>query len=193
MNDLIEKLRAILTELGVEPEKIEAAVAALSEDAPVEEEPVVEGNGEEPSTPVEEPVQEEVPVVPEGEVPSEEEGEIVAPQEEVPVDPESVPPVPPEEIVPPVEEGAVPPMPELPPVVSLEEFNAVKTDLEETKKALEGLTAQNQALLEALQSAGVISGSVGSQIGNGTPSLPQAQNSDSTMDDILREINKKAY
>ena len=194
--DLIEKLRAILTELGVEPEKIEAALAALSE----EEAPVPpEGNGEEPSTSSEEPVQEE-PVqtdVP----PVVEEEPVVPPVEEGAIDPasvlqEEVPPVdvPPTEEVPPVQEGApVPPMPELPPMVSIEEFNAVKTDLEETKKALEGMKAAYESMKEALTAAGVIDGASATEVGIDSPSAPGHNNVSTVMDDILAEINRKGY
>lgn len=197
MNDLIEKLRAILTELGVEPEKIEAALAALSE----EETPVPpEVNGEEPISPSEEPVQEE-PVA--ADVPPiVEEEPVEVPVEETPIDPasvpqEEVPPVdvpPVEEPVPPVQEGApVPPMPELPPMVSIEEFNAVKTDLEETKKALEGMKAAYDSMKEALTAAGVIDGASATEVGIDNPSAPGHSNVSTVLDDVLAEINRKGY
>ena len=198
MNDLIEKLRAILTELGVEPEKIEAALAALSD----EETPISpEGNGEEPSTSSEEPVPEE-PVA--ADVPPVvEEEPIATPVEEGVVDPASVPveevppvDVPQEEPVPPLpEEGApaVPPMPELPPMVSSEEFNAVKTDLEETKKALEGIQAAYESMKEALTAAGVIDGASATEVGIDRPSAPGHSNISTALDDVLAEINRKGY
>lgn len=190
MNEMIEKLRAVLTELGVEEEKIEAAIAALSEEEPVEE--PTAGEGEEPSTADETPVEEEMPAA---EEPVVEPVPVENSQEEIPVDPEqeaAVPPV--EEEVPPVDAPAeIPPMPELPPMVSLEEFNAVKADLEETKKALEGIQQSNQALLEALKSAGVVDGGSFSQLGEDNPSAPSRTMVDTTMDDVLREINRKPY
>lgn len=195
MNDLIEKLRAILTELGVEPEKIEAALAALSEDAaPVSP----EGEGENPSTSSEESVPEESVAadVP----PAEGEGAVDIPPEDVPADPESVPPtdVPPVDVpptdLPPAPEGAVPPaMPELPPMVSIEEFNALKADLEETKKANEGLRAAVDSLKEALTAAGIIDGASATSVGIDSPSAPGHSNVSTVMDDILAEINHKGY
>lgn len=195
MNDMIEKLRAVLAELGVEPEKIEAAIAALSEEpAPVSP----EGEGEDPSTSSEEPI----PEVPADDVPPVvEEVPVEALSEEAPAAPESVPQeeVPSEE-VPPVEVPAEEPqpevpaaMPELPPMVSIEEFNAVKSDLEETKKALEGLKAANDSLKEALTQAGVIDGASATEVGIDRPSAPGHSNISTTMDDILAEINRKGY
>lgn len=191
MNDL-EKLRAILTELGVEPEKIELIIKAMSED----EAPVEEGKGEEPTTPEEEQVavEEDAPNPPVEEAPVEGEGEVVPTQEDVPADPESVPPALAEEQVPPVEEvPAVPPTPELPPMVSLEEFNQVKSELEETKKALDGVVAKCDSLVEALQGAGVISGAAAVSVGHDQPSVPSSIRSNDTMDSVLAEINRKGY
>lgn len=194
MNDLIEKLRAILSELGIEPEKIEAAVAALSEESEG-------GNDEKPSTP-EEPTTEEETPAPSDETPSEGEETVVTPQEGEPADPASVPPVPPEGEVPPVDEPpvdpnlnpSVPPVPpELPPMVSLEEFNAVKAELVETKKALDGVNAKCDSLLEALKGAGVISKDSATEVGDGTPTLPNNGHVNTAMDDVLAEINRKHY
>lgn len=202
MNEIIEKLRAVLESVGVEPEKIEAALAALSE-GEVEEpsqEPSGEGEGENPNPEEEPTVNEEEDVPPE--VPNPEgEGEVaIAPVEEgVPADPASVPAaepsgeLPPAEI-PPEEAGPVPPAtPELPPMVSLEEFEAVKNDLKETKAANEGLKAQIESLVEALKSAGVISGGSITPVGEDNPQAPGNRIVDTTMDDVLREINRKSY
>ena len=195
----IEKLIAVLTELGVEEEKIDAAVAALSE----EETPVdPEGKSEEESPSSETPSEEEV-ASGEPEVPVEEE-EVVPSQEEVPADSESVPlppeepqPVPPEEVpveeeVLPVEEGEVPGLEE-PQGVSLEEFVSVKTELEEQKKANEGLAARISSLEEALKAAGVIDGSVETNVGFDDPTAPGKSTVDTTLDDVIREINHKGY
>ena len=190
----IEKLIAVLNELGIEKEKIEAVVAAMSDEGAVEETPA-EGNTEEVVPPTEEPTQKEGEPNPEGaEPPVEGEGPALPPQEEGNVDPGSVPPVPPEEeVVPPVEESPVPPVPpELPPVVSLEEFNAVKSELDETKKALEGVKAKCDSLLEALTSAGIISGGATAPVGHDEPRLPGGQ-VDDTLDTVLSEINRKGY
>lgn len=195
MNDLIEKLRAILTELGIEPEKIEAALTALSEDAaPVSP----EGKGEEPNTSSEEPVPEDV--IAAELPPAEGEAPVDIPPEDVPADPESVPPaeeqpvdVPPTEL-PPAPEGPVPPaMPELPPMVSVEEFNALKADYEELKKANEGLQAAVDSLKEALTGAGIIDGASATSVGIDNPSAPGHSNVSTVMDDILAEINRKGY
>lgn len=194
----IEKLRAVLADLGIEEEKIEAAIEALSEEEPVEEKS--EGEGEEPSTSDVEPKEEDAK--PE-DVPVEGEGDVDPSQDEVPAEPVSVPEeVVPEEVVPeveepevPVEDGAELPVevaPEQPPVVSLEDFEQVKSDLEETKKALDGLKATNESLLEALRSAGVISGGQLPELGHDDPSAPVTR-VDDTMDSVLREINRKGY
>ena len=193
----VEKLRAALVELGLEEDQIESALAAASgEEGPVDP----EGEGEEPSTSGDIPVEEEV--APSEEPAPEGEGEVETPQEEVPADPESVPPaeepqpeVPPQEPVPeevpPAEE--LPPVPPVPQGVPLEEFEAVKADLEEQKKANEGLASQIASLKEALVKAGVIEGSVASSVGLDQPSAPVRQEQDTTLDDVLREINQKGY
>ena len=195
----IEKLIAVLTELGVEEEKIDAAVSALTEEeAPVDP----EGKSEEEITSSETPSEEEVASGEPEEVV--EEVEVEPSQEEVPADAESVPlppeepqPMPPVEEVPveeeaPVEEGVVPGLEE-PQGVSLEEFIQVKTELEEQKKANEGLSARISSLEEALKSAGVIDGSVDSSVGFDDPTAPGRNVVDTTMDDVLREINHKGY
>ena len=201
----IEKLRAILEAVGIESEKIEAALelAAKEEDVAVEPEAVeetpVEGNNEESSTSDEVPTEEGEPASEGGEpVELEGEGEVVPPQDEVPADPASVPPVeeevPPEAVPPEVVEGGVPaePVPELPPVVSLEEFNQVKSDLEETKKALEGAKGTIESLVQSLKDAGIISGASVTPVGQDQPSVPGGKVND-VMDDILHEINTKGY
>ena len=201
----IEKLRAILEAVGIESEKIEAALelAAKEEDVAVEPEAVEEtpeeGNNEESSTSDEVPTEEGEPASEGGEpVELEGEGEVVPPQDEVPADPASVPPVeeevPPEAVPPEVVEGGVPaePVPELPPVVSLEEFNQVKSDLEETKKALEGAKGTIESLVQSLKDAGIISGASVTPVGQDQPSVPGGKVND-VMDDILHEINTKGY
>lgn len=197
MNELIEKLRAILTELGVEEDKIEAAVTALSEEtAPVDP----EGESVEESTSSEAPVEEEGQSG-EPEVEGEEEVEPL-PEEVVPAEAESVPEAleePQPEQVPSVEEAVEPevvpeaPIPPMEPSVSLEEFQQVVSDLTEMKKANEGLAAQVASLKEALQAAGVINGSLDDSVGIDEPSAPSGSNVDTTMDDVLREINHKGY
>lgn len=194
----VEQLRAILTELGVEPEKIEAAIAALNGGAPEE---IPEGESVEESTSSEAPVEEELPT----DAPVAEEEPVAIPQEEIVADPESVPEaevvsedVPPTEL-PPEAEGEIPSaeepveLPPAPPVVSVEEFEALKADYEETKKALEGLKAANESLKEALTAAGVIDGSSATAVGIDNPSAPGHSNISTTMDDILAEINRKGY
>ena len=195
----VEQLRAILTELGVEPEKIEAAIAALNGGAPEE---IPEGESVEESTSSEAPVEEELPA----DAPVAEEEPVAVPEEEIAVDPESVPEaeavsedVPPVEL-PPEAEGEIPPaeeqpveLPPAPPVVSVEEFEALKADFEEQKKALEGLKAANESLKEALTAAGVIDGSSATAVGIDNPSAPGHSNISTTMDDILAEINRKDY
>lgn len=197
----VEKLRALLAEQGMEEEQIEAIIAQASEETPN----VPEGEGGEPSTssevPPEEEIPSDVPPVPEGEA------EGVPPQDEVPPEAASVPPVP--EELPPEVPPAEPPVEELPPEpvptepepvlppepqgVSLEEFMQLKTDFEELKKAFDGLSAQNASLKEALQAAGVIDGSTDSEVGLDQPSAPGTREVDTTMDDVLREINRKGY
>lgn len=194
----VEQLRAILTELGVEPEKIEAAIAALGEKAPEE---IPEGESVEESTSSEAPVEEELPA----DAPVAEEEPVAVPEEEIVADPESVPEaeavsedVPPVEL-PPEAEGEIPPaeepveLPPAPPVVSVEEFEALKADYEETKKALEGLKAANESLKEALTAAGVIDGASATAVGIDKPSAPGHSNISTTMDDVLAEINRKGY
>ena len=164
----VEKLRAALVELGLEEDQIESALAAASgEEGPVDP----EGEGEEPSTSGDIPVEEEV--APSEEPAPEGEDEEVPPQEEVPAESESVPPVaeepqpevPPQEPVPeevpPAEE--LPPVPPVPEGVPLADFEAVKADLEEQKKANEGLASQIASLKEALVKAGVIEGKTKSE------------------------------
>lgn len=191
----VEKLKTVLAELGVEEEKIAAAVEVL-----METDDEIEGKGKEPSTSEETPT-EEVPVENPEEV-KEGEGEGKAPTEEVPPASESVPPAT-EELppVPPVDEPPLPPTeevppaiePELPPMVSLEEFEQVKNQLEETRKANEGLQARLSSLEEALKSAGIIEGSIESSVGFDDPSAPGRNVSDTTLDDVIAEINRKGY
>jgi hypothetical protein len=189
----VEKLRAALIEAGMEEEQIEEVIAASSDETEV----VSEGNDEESSTSGEVPPEEEAPseseVIPEGE------DEVVPPQDEVPAESESVPPVPPEaqEEVPPTEvppEEPSVPGPEVPPqFVSIEEFETVKNELAEQKKANEGLLNRLSSLEEALKKAGVIDGSEDSSVGVDDPQAPGSTNVDTTMDDVLREINTKRY
>lgn len=198
----VEKLRAALIEAGMEEDKIEEVIAASSDETEV----VSEGNDEESSTSSEVPPEEEapsdVPVVPEGEA------EGVPPQDEVPPEVASVPPVPeelppevpPTEVPPEVPPVEVPPTeqpvpgPEVPPqFVSIEEFETVKNELAEQKKANEGLLNRLSSLEEALKKAGVIDGSEDSSVGVDDPKAPGSTNVDTTMDDVLREINTKRY
>lgn len=198
----VEKLRAALIEAGLKEDEIEAVIAASSDETEV----VSEGNDEESSTSGEVPPEEEAPseseVVPEGE------DEVVPPQDEVPAESESVPPVPPEaqeevpqaEVPPEVPPVEVPPTeqpvpgPEVPPqFVSIEEFETVKNELAEQKKANEGLLNRLSSLEEALKKAGVIDGSEDSSVGVDDPQAPGSTNVDTTMDDVLREINTKRY
>ena len=198
----VEKLKAALAELGLEEGQIEEVVAASSDEP--KEDP--EGKSEEENTSGENPAPEEKPSESEG---NEGEGDVVPPQDEVPAEPEVVPPVPevPQDEVPveepPVEEPPVeevpaeePPVPgpELPPqFVSIEEFAEVKNELAEQKKANEGLLARVGSLEQALKDAGVIDGSVDSSVGIDDPSAPGATNVDTTLDDVLRDINRKGY
>lgn len=201
----VEKLKAALAELGLEEGQIEKVVA-VSSDEPQED---PEGKSEEENTSSEGPVAEEKPSESEG---NEGEDEGVPPQDEVPPESESVPPLPevPQEEVPvedvpveeppveepPVEEPPVeePPVAEVPPqFVSIEEFAEVKNELAEQKKANEGLVARIGSLEQALKDAGVIDGSVDSSVGVDDPSAPGQTNVDTTLDDIIRDINRKGY
>jgi len=197
----IEKLRAALVEAGVEEGKIDEILESVSEEE-VEETP--EGKSEEEITSsetqeeAEEPSGEQEEKGEEEGEPSQEEGE-PAPESvpEIPEEPQ--PELPPEEVVPveepPVEEvpGEVPPVDVPPQYVSLEEFAEVKNELEEQKKANEGLLSRISSLEEALKKAGVIDASSDSSVGLDDPQAPGSRVVDTTMDDVLREINKPHY
>lgn len=203
----VEKLIAALTELGLEKGQIDELIAKSSDETQEDS----EGKSEEENTSSEDQVTEEKPSESEE---NEGENEVVPSQEDVPAEPESVPPLPeeplPEEV--PVEEVPVeePPVetpveevpveespvaePELPPqFVSIEEFAEVKNELAEQKKANEGLINRISSLEQALKDAGVIDGSIDSSVGVDDPSAPGATNVDTTLDDVLRDINRKGY
>lgn len=208
---LLDKIRSVLKKHGLEEEVIEEVESELSDDTP-EEEPTEEPVDEEPA-PSEAPVDEG-----EGEpAPAEDEPlpEDVAPAEDVPVEPEA----PVEEPLPeetPAEEPAVEgqveelpkgveevkvgaePEPEAPAVdgSDLEQVGELMSQLEEYKKANEGLLARVEALESALKESGIMdeapksNAPVGVDDGTRTPDY---HDDEADFDAMLDKINKGSY
>lgn len=133
-----------------------------------QEAPVDEQLGE--AAPVEEPIAEEVPPVSEEQLP------------------------PPAEEVPPVEEPMAP-QPAMPGYDDTELRGLLKdamAELEETKKANEGLLARVDSLEEALKKGGFLDDSQ-APIGDESPKAPAQVTIDDPMDDVLAQINGHKY
>lgn len=135
-----------------------------------EETPAEEGNGE--PAPAVEPVVEELPPVPEGALP---------PQ------PEEVPPAP---------EAA--PAPEATPQgYDDSELRGLVQELtsqvDEYKKANDGLLARIDSLEEALKKGGYLDDSSTTPVGDETPKAPAQVPVDEPIDDILAQINSHKY
>lgn len=184
MEKLLNALRETLAQLGLDEQAIDAALEEAMAKASAEEDPAPASDPEVPSQEGGVPPTE--PEVPVEEVPSE------VPSADLPTDevpPTEGEPVPPEEVVPPVE-PEVPPVPPFDPTPILEQVNALQGQLDEYKKANEGLLARVQSLEEALKSAGVISeGNPVNEVGDERPSAAPQSPTDDVFGDVMRELN----
>lgn len=182
---LAKKLAKLLVKAGLDEDKVDDIVGQ------VEEELAEEGTqGGDPVPPEGDPI----PPTPTQEEPS---GDPI-PQEEPDQEPEPQgDPVPPDEgaIPPEVPPQEVPPQevpPELPPISQADptEIEALKAELEEQKKANEGLLARVDSLEKALKAAGILEGTPESVGVEPNPTLPDAPNGQGAiLDEVLKQIN----
>ena len=184
MEKLLNALRETLAQLGLDEQAINAALEEAVAKATTEDNP---SEGDPALPPAEGDVPPLTPEVPVDEVPSD-----VPPSADLPTD--DVPPaegdvVPPEEVVPPVA-PAEPAVPPFDPTPILEQMTSLQGELEEYKKANEGLLARVQSLEEALKNAGVISeGNPVNEVGDVLPSAAPQSPTDDVFGDVMREIN----
>lgn len=183
MDKFIEKLVGILASIGLDEDKINEVVAKLSDTTPDE---VVEENPKE-GDPADQPNEQEdqQPTPP---TPVEEEGAGNLPPSDEPA-PVDAPTVLAEGDVPPTDQTQ-PPVPPFDPTQLIEQISGLSTQLDEVKKANEGLVARCGALEEALKKAGVIEeGSTTTQVGDPLPSAAPQSPTDDVLADVLSELN----
>ena len=168
--DLLEKLKAILAEKGID-EEIQTEILAELDGKPEEQ---TEGEAV--------PSETEVQPTPEGE-----EGE---PKEETEVAPPvEEPPVPVEEPAETLEEEA---LPEADPLAELKgQLDDVNGKYEEAQKTIEALLARVDSLEEALRASGVIEGEKPVSYGVDKPTAPANDPIDDGLDDFFRKANRK--
>lgn len=221
MEELLSKLVSVLKAHGLADEEIEKVKLELSEEpedkeseekpeekpeTPSEEDSVAEGEEEVEESKESEPVESE---------PSEEDKSAEEPPMEEPeMIPEAEPelPVEPEEPEQPeMEESEKPELPEgveevdpnMPTPETMEpqgpsaaDFEKVLSRLDEKDKAIEGLQAKVESLLEALEKSGVVSGvkNMSTEVGIDDGTRVMDFHSDETaVDDIVNELNKKRF
>ena len=167
--DLLEKLKAILAEKGID-EEIQTEILAELDGEP-------EGQPEGEAVPDET----EINPTPEGEEGEPKKNPEVAP----PVDEPSAP-VEPEELPP--EE----PLPEADPLADLKgQLDDVTGKYEESQKTIEALLARVDSLEEALRASGVIEGEKPVTYGVHKPTAPANDPIDDGLDDFFRKANRK--
>lgn len=184
--ELIEKLKSILEEKGVDEETAKAILAELeeAEDKPEEESPAVPLEGE----PEGEAIDQEAQEPEEGDAPAIE-AEAKPEGEEAPIPeplPEGTADITAEVAAEPIPEPEPAPIPQPDP-----EKEQLRTDLDELKKANEGLLARVDSLEEALRSAGVIEGEKPEKVGFTNPGAPANDPDDTDFSEFLRMANRK--
>lgn len=220
MEELLSKLVSVLKAHGLADEEIEKVKLELSEEpedkeseekpeekpeTPSEEDSVAEGEEEVEESEESEPVESE----PSEEDKSAEEPPMEQPEmapEAEPVAEESIEPEQPEMEEP--EKSELPkgmeevdpnmPTPETmePQGPSAADFEKVLSRLDEKDKAIEGLQAKVESLLEALEKSGVVSGvkNMSTEVGIDDGTRVMDFHSDETaVDDIVNELNKKRF
>ena len=167
--DLLEKLKVILAEKGID-EEIQTEILAELDGEP-EEQP--EGEAV--------PSETEVEPTPEGEEGEpKEETEVAPPVEEPPVPVEQ-----PTEELPPEE-------PEADPLAELKgQLDDMNGKYEEAQKTIEALLARVDSLAEALRASGVIEGEKPVSYGVDKPTAPANDPIDDGLDDFFRKANRK--
>lgn len=200
----LKKIRKLLAKEGVEEEKIDSIVDEIeSTEESDEDSPIDEEETEEVVNPI---PPEEVSEIPPEVTPVDEEG--LSQGEPTPtLVPPSIPPEGDLEQQPPVDaipgsiedalgqlgaNGEVPPESQPTPTPTVDpQIQDLLTEIEELKKANEGLLARVSSLEEALKSAGVIEG--GLSFGDERPSLPTSEETQANdqLASILRQINGK--
>lgn len=185
--ELIEKLKSILKDNGVDEETAKAILAELEEAEeakPEEESPAVPLEGEPEGEAIDqgeqEPEEGDAPAVEAAPLPEGEEAPIPEPL------PEGTTDVTADIASAPVPEPEPAPIPQPDP-----EKEQLRTDLDELKKANEGLLARVDSLEEALRSAGVIEGEKPEKVGFTNPSAPANDPDDTDFSDFLRMANRK--
>ena len=167
--DLLEKLKAILAEKGID-EEIQTEILAELDGEP-------EGQPEGEAVPNET----EINPAPEGEEGEpKEETEVAPPVEEpsAPVEPEELPP----------EE----PLPEADPLADLKgQYDDLNGKYDEAQKTIEALLARVDSLEEALRASGVIEGEKPVSYGVDKPTAPANDPIDDGLDDFFRKANRK--
>ena len=184
METLLNALRETLAKLGLDEQAIEAALQEAVAKAEGEENPSPDGD------PLPNPPEGDVPPLP-PDVPVDDVPSDVPPSADLPTDdvpPTEGEPVPPTDPVPPVEPD-VPAVPPFDPTPLLEQVNALQGQLDEYKKANEGLLARVQSLEDSLKAAGVIDGSVASEVGDALPGAAPQSPTDDVFGSVLNELN----
>ena len=182
---LAKKLAKLLVKVGLNEDKAaeivdEVAVELAEEGTPGGDPVPPEGDPIPPTPPEEEPSGDPIP--------QEEPDQEPEPQgDPVPPDEGAIPPeVPPQEVPPQEVPPELPPIPQADPT----EIEALKAELEEQKKANEGLLARVDSLEKALKAAGILEGTPESVGVEPNPTLPDAPNGQGAiLDEVLKQIN----
>lgn len=189
---LARKLAKLLVKVGLNEDKAaeivdEVAVELAEEGSPEVNDPVPpEGDPIPPIPPEEEPSGDPIPPEP-GPAPIEEEPEPEG---------EPVPPLPPEGAIPQEPTPELPPEVPQPPIPTIDPsiVEGLKGELEEQKKANEGLLARVDSLEQALKAAGILEGTPQSVGVESNPTLPDAPNGQGAiLDEVLKQINNNGH
>jgi len=187
MDKLIDALRETLSKLGLDEEKIEAAIQEAVAKASAEGDPNPSGDPVPP-----EPNSDPVPPVDPVDGKEGEGGEPTSdssnPDDVPPAEGDPVPPA--EDSTPPVEPDVVPvagqSVPEVPPF----DPAPLLAEIDELKKANKGLLARVDSLTEALKTAGVIDDSNPvAEVGDPLPAAAPSSPTDDVMSSVLNKLN----
>lgn len=190
MDKLIEVLRGLLAEIGLDEPSQEAFInklVAATEGEGAEENPQPSGD------PAVVPTEGDVPPV-SPVAPGEEGASELPPSEELP--PDDVPPAQEGDPVPPQEEvNPQPPVPAFDPAPILAQIEQLTSENAELKKANEGALERIASLEEALKAAGIIDESnVAAQVGDPLPSADPNSPTEDALGSIVSFLNtKKTY
>lgn len=187
MDKLLDALRETLAAKGFDDSAIEEILKETVAKAEGEGDPEPSGDpqpnptgGDVPPTPADEPV-------PEGEGDPTQVADPIPPSEgDVPPEGD---PVPPQDVPAPVDPIPAPTVPPFDPTELIAQISDLTGKLDEEHKANEGLVARIQSLEEALKNAGIIDGSVASQVGDQLPSDNPQEPTEDVFSETIRQLN----